>query len=65
MLQEMQMLTGVVTNDYDYLVYLLLKGNDALFNEKIEESKYEDVAPVSVTAIDMLDDWFKELEEAN
>lgn len=47
-MEEMQFITGVVSNDADYLLYLLLKSK----NKEVEES--------SVVVVDDKDSYFDE-----
>lgn len=54
LIQELQMLTGKITNDIDYLVYQLLKGG-SYFDEQSEKGK-------SISSDGVLD-WVKTLEE--
>lgn len=60
-IQEMQMLTGVVTDDYEYLLYLLVKPSLPLREEKVHKKK--ETTLKSVSKIESLDDWFEKLEE--
>lgn len=62
MMKEMQMLTGILTNDYDYLLMKLLK--------KAEKTvdvgaiiRFEQSEPVNVEEADDLDEWFGLMEE--
>jgi len=59
--QELQMVTGVVSNDVDYLVYLLLKDGD--YFKESAESKYvkPDAKDVEVQGVQELADWFSNL----
>lgn len=54
-IQELSMMTGVVNNDIDYLLYLLLKDGE-LFKEKKEPEIIESGSSVPTFA-----DWFDEL----
>lgn len=57
MKEEMQFLTGIVTDDVDYLLYLLVRQE-----KKVEPvSKVIDVSKDSYTNDDVLDDWFNNL----
>ena len=53
-LAELQMITGVVTQDMEYLVYLLLRNKKS--NSITKEIK-------KVKQVDSLDDWFVMLKE--
>ena len=58
-LNELQMLTGVLSTDLDYLMYKLLQGGSYFEDlnkavEKKEPFKYE---------VDSVDAWFSKLEE--
>lgn len=57
MKEEMQFLTGVVTNDVDYLLYLLIRQE-----KKVEPvSKEVNSDQKSYFDDDILDDWFNKL----
>lgn len=62
LLSEMSTLTGVVTDDYEYLLSLILRGN----NEHKKEDKVEYEKSKWVPKIDCLNDlgtWFQNMEE--
>ena len=56
--EDMQMLTGVVSDDFEYLVYLLVK-------EGLKEKKKVDkvIIPYNVSEVKPLDKWFHSLED--
>lgn len=54
---ELRMLAGVVTEDMDYIGYLLLK-DGSYFKEK--EEPYEKPKPV-IEAVESLENWFKNI----
>lgn len=55
--EEMQFLTGVITSDVDYLLYLLLRQE-----KKVEPvSEVINVTEKSYTDDSVLDDWFNNL----
>ena len=56
-LKEMQMLTGVITNDYEYLLYLLIREGT-----NVKEEKKKIKVPKNVSSVESLDDWFNKLE---
>lgn len=60
LLKEMQMLTGVVTNDFEYLVYLLIRKDKNTDKEVSKPIKLQ--RPKNVTKIESLDEWFNKLE---
>lgn len=62
LLSEMSTLTGVVTDDYEYLLSLILRGNSE--HEKEDRVEYE--KSKWVPKIDCLNDlgtWFQNMEE--
>lgn len=64
MLNELQMLTGVMVEDATYLVYLLTKKDNQESIEKIEPRKYVEADPVEVCVPSLsIDEWFSRLEE--
>lgn len=56
MLKELQLLNGVVTEDYDYLIYLLLR-DGKFFSDGSKVVLYEPPKEKEVT----LEDWFKSI----
>lgn len=56
MLKELQMLSGVVTEDYDYLIYLLLKGG-SFFSMGNKALLYKSTEEKEIT----LDKWFRSI----
>ena len=62
MLKEMQMLTGVLTNDYDYLLALLLKKSSAAA-AALDKIKFEEPKPIAIRETVGLDEWFSTMEE--
>lgn len=64
MLNELQMLTGVMVEDATYLVYLLTKKDSQTSIEKVEPRKYVEAEPVEVCIPNLsIDEWFNRLEE--
>ena len=64
-LVELQMVTGVLTEDFEYLVSLLLRGGDVEIN-LAKESPYvesESSGLESVTVNLDLQNWFKECDK--
>lgn len=57
-LDELQILTGVVSNDFDYLIYKLLE-NGNFFNS--EEPK-QLLPELTTSKYETLEDWFNKLE---
>lgn len=56
--EEMQFLTGVITNDIEYLLYLLLKDSK---KEEVEESTDTNVKDSDYFRESSLEDWFDKL----
>lgn len=59
---ELQMITGVITSDLDYLLYLTLKGGTFFAEDSEVSSKFvklEDSSSVEV--VTDLETWFKQL----
>lgn len=55
--EELYMLTGQVSNDIDYLYYLLIK--DGTYREEIQKPmEYQ-----QEVTVDTLEDWFNNLSE--
>lgn len=59
-LQELQMITGIISEDLDYIVYLLLKSGS--YFQKQNSEKYV-IPNESVSIIKNLDEWFANLCE--
>ena len=57
-LQELQMITGTISNDYDYLVSLLLRKEK---DSKVVKRKFEIVELPNVTKVPSIDSWFSSL----
>lgn len=63
LLGELQMLTGLLSNDYEYMLYMLLK-DGSRFKEVVAESKFESSdSEVEMDAVQCLDSWFNSLME--
>lgn len=58
-LAELQMLTGTVTDDMDYLIYLVLK--DGTFFDK-PASVAEDAKTGTQSVVEDLEGWFREIQ---
>lgn len=60
---ELQIVTGVVTNDLEYLVYLLLK-DGSYFNDKIEQDTLKSAKELITKpnlVVPSVKDWFSNL----
>lgn len=60
---ELQIVTGVVTNDLEYLVYLLLK-DGSYFNDKIEQDTLKSAKELITNpdlVVPSVKDWFSNL----
>lgn len=58
--RELQILTGVVTDDIEYLMYKVIKCNE----EDVAKNKEEEHIPVTLGGYykeDQLDDWFDKI----
>ena len=61
-IQELQMITGVITDDFDYLVALLL--HKGVEEKKTETRKYvESTSEINIAETRDLGDWFSSLKE--
>lgn len=60
---ELQMLTGTVSNDMEYLLSLLLKDRTVGKKDSLGVSKYVETENVVVTEFKDMDVWFNSLVE--
>jgi len=58
---EMQMITGVMTEDLDYLLCLILKGGTYFEPGNEQASDYVPFKPVKNIVVQDLDSWFENL----
>ena len=62
LLSELQMLTGIMTDDYEYMLYMLLKkGNKE--KEVITANQYEKTEAAKIDKVQSLEDWFDTITE--
>ena len=54
-IEELQMISGIMTDDLDYLVYLVLKGGCYFEKSRIERFLGVDMVPT----VEDLKNWFK------
>lgn len=59
---ELQMLTNVVTNDIDYLVYLLLK-DGVYFSDNVEDKFVQKGLTEFHNKVENFEEWFAALKE--
>ena len=61
-LTELQMVTGVVTDDINYLMYLVLKDGSFFQKETAGSSKFVlSTNTPELSGVESLDDWFAKL----
>lgn len=58
-LSELQMLTGVITDDIDYIVFLLLKDGSYFKKDTAKQKHIERLYDINI--IQDFDEWFKTL----
>ena len=60
-IEEMQHITGVITDDVDYLLYLMLK-DGCKFNEDKENKEVDDTSENhNIYSEEGLDEWFRRI----